>query len=283
MAYRQEKCSGDTTIDFDIHCEDCLDVLDDMDQVDAVITSPPYPYISREYGSWGDDWLDWMDTVMLKLRRVVKSSGSAIIVIEPNSEKVGKLRTWHYEFAIRMAKMWGIVQELYWIKTIVIPASGATQYGLTRSAVVWCLWLGNSDCYRDQKSIKWDASKSQLDLITKRAHLSNDLEYVPNGQSVRYKRFAEDRGGVTPMNVFPCATAGYNDHPACFPVKLIETFVKYISPPGGTVLDPFSGSGTTGVACLRNGRKYVGIELDPKYACESETRLEDETCRLICL
>lgn len=254
-----------------------------MGQVDAVITSPPYPGIKREYGVWEpDEWLDWMGVVMAKLRRVVKLSGSAIVVIEPNSEKIGKLRTWHYEFALRMAKMWGIVQELYWVKTSVVPTVFASQFGLTRSSVVWCLWLGEPDCYRDQKSILWDASQGPLNLMSKRAHLSDDLVTTPSGHSVRYDRFATDRGGVTPMNVFPCATAGYNGHPACFPVKLIEQFVQYICPPRGTVLDPFSGSGTTGIACLRHGRKYVGIETDVDYAMTSEKRLEDETCRLIC-
>jgi DNA modification methylase len=54
-------------------------------------------------------------------------------------------------------------------------------------------------------------------------------------------------------------------HPTVKPLGLISKYVRIGSKPGQTVLDPYMGSGTTGVACLREGRKFVGIELDPKH------------------
>src|SRR5690606_9161061 len=54
-------------------------------------------------------------------------------------------------------------------------------------------------------------------------------------------------------------------HPTQKPEKLIEHIVKISSKPGGAVLDPFMGSGTTGVACANLGRKFIGIEIEPKY------------------
>ena len=60
-------------------------------------------------------------------------------------------------------------------------------------------------------------------------------------------------------------------HPTEKPVPLMQELLADFTNPGETILDPFMGSGTTGVACARMGRKFIGIEMDPKYfdvACE---------------
>lgn len=55
------------------------------------------------------------------------------------------------------------------------------------------------------------------------------------------------------------------EHQTEKPVELISTIVEVVSPFNGIVLDPFMGSGTTGVACVKLGRKFIGIEIEPKY------------------
>lgn len=62
-------------------------------------------------------------------------------------------------------------------------------------------------------------------------------------------------------------------HPAVYPLKLIEELVRLGCPPGGVVLDPFCGSGTSLVAARKNGRRYVGIDIDPVYCALAERRL----------
>ncbi len=60
-------------------------------------------------------------------------------------------------------------------------------------------------------------------------------------------------------------------HPTQKPIALMLELVSLFTDPDETILDPFTGSGTTGVACLRLGRKFIGIEKDPTYfalACE---------------
>lgn len=64
-----------------------------------------------------------------------------------------------------------------------------------------------------------------------------------------------------------------NRHPAPYPPALAEWVGKLICPQGGTILDPFSGSASTGVACIRNGWDYIGIEAMSEYAAMSRKRL----------
>jgi len=65
-------------------------------------------------------------------------------------------------------------------------------------------------------------------------------------------------------------------HPNEKPVGVMEWLVEHYCPPGGTTLDPFMGSGTTGVACMRNDRNFIGIELDDKYFQIAKKRIENE-------
>lgn len=67
---------------------------------------------------------------------------------------------------------------------------------------------------------------------------------------------------------------GGNKHPTVKPVALMEYLVKLVSREGAVVLDPFCGSGTTGVACVNLGRNFIGIERDPAYFELMKTRIE---------
>lgn len=74
-----------------------------------------------------------------------------------------------------------------------------------------------------------------------------------------------------------CADCGQNlrteSHPTQKPVALMAYLCRLVTPPGGTVLDPFMGSGTTGVAALQEGFEFVGIEREAKYAAIAEARI----------
>ena len=67
------------------------------------------------------------------------------------------------------------------------------------------------------------------------------------------------------------------NHPTQKPVSLISHFVNLLSNEGETVLDPFMGSGSTGIACIQNGRKFVGIELSKDYFDKTKKRLNSES------
>ncbi|MAT39186.1 MAG: hypothetical protein CL946_06250 [Ectothiorhodospiraceae bacterium] len=104
-------------------------------------------------------------------------------------------------------------------------------------------------------------------------------EYRPSGHSINLASFnatVARRGGVTPLNVLPLTPdggSGRAGHGAGTPLKLAEWWTKYISPKGGTVLDPFMGAGTMGIAAAQLGRRYVGIEQHEKYCHISAKRI----------
>jgi DNA modification methylase len=83
--------------------------------------------------------------------------------------------------------------------------------------------------------------------------------------------------GRNKRSVWTVASQRYSDaHFATFPPKLIEPCILAGSARGDTVLDPFSGAGTTGLVASRHGREYIGIELNPDYIALAENRIKDD-------
>jgi hypothetical protein len=73
---------------------------------------------------------------------------------------------------------------------------------------------------------------------------------------------------------FPTDALGRrNGHPTVKPLALMRHLVRLVAPPGGTVLDPFCGSGTTGIACVFEGFDFIGTELGPAYAAIAKARI----------
>ncbi|MFH0880825.1 MAG: DNA methyltransferase [Lentisphaerota bacterium] len=68
-----------------------------------------------------------------------------------------------------------------------------------------------------------------------------------------------------------------NHHPTVKPVELMRWLVRLITPSGGTVLDPFTGSGTTGIAAMKEGMNFIGIELSEEYTTIARARIEAAT------
>lgn len=64
-----------------------------------------------------------------------------------------------------------------------------------------------------------------------------------------------------------------NPHPTVKSVDLMRWLVRLIAPPGGLVLDPFAGSGSTGIACVHEGMEFIGCEVDPEYAKLAQARI----------
>ncbi len=267
---------------------DCLDTLRRIPSasVDAVVTDPPYPCIKRDYGYWTEaEWFALMNPVVEECRRVLKPTGSAVFILQPNSEKVGRMRTWLWEFMAKWGREWGMVQDAWWWNIAAPPTIHCNRdRGLMRPSVKSCVWLGGEDCYRDQSAVLW--SESMANVATRSAQRANKTAayYTPRGgitNKARATAVAEERGGVTPFNIVPIAgtesfsSAGSHGHGAGTPLTLCRWWVRYICPPGGTVLEPFAGSGTVGLAALKEGRKCLMIERHPPYCDIIRRRLSE--------
>jgi DNA modification methylase len=88
--------------------------------------------------------------------------------------------------------------------------------------------------------------------------------------AARGEHYDNGDGGVNRV------TSRKNHHPTVKPTDLMRWLCRLVTPPGGVVLDPFTGSGSTGRAAIAEGMRFVGIELDPAYAAIAEAR-----CRVV--
>jgi DNA modification methylase len=261
---------------------DCLDVLPTLEagSVDAIITDPIYPEVDRDYGRISEaDWHDLMRGVVRESRRILKPHGSAVFILQPNSERVGRMRLWLWEFMAWAGREWGLVQDVWWWNTAAMPTVHCNRdRGLMRPSVKACVWLGPEDCYRNQDEILIEPT----DAVANDRRSTTDLQSFPSGQKVRRARIngaSRDRGGVTPFNVLPMAntnsanSAGSEGHGAGTPHDLADWWVRYLTRPGDVVLDMFAGSGTIPLAAYARDRKAIAIEKDARYIPVIERRI----------
>lgn len=249
--------------------------------VDAIITDPIYPEVQREYGRMSEaDWLDLMKVVVRESRRVLKPRGSAVFILQPNSEKLGKMRLWLWEFVSWAGREWNLVQDAYWWAFDAMPLGGTHRtIGLMRPSVKWCVWLGEPTCYRCQDKVLWTPSQA----VSARHRSDIALRIGPSGKHFRNStiaRAADERGGTTPFNLLPVPAGGHiggaEGHPAVTPYELARWWAKYLLPAGGVLLDPFVGSGTMLQAGLDEGAgRVIGIDREKKYLEIARRRIEN--------
>lgn len=121
--------------------------------------------------------------------------------------------------------------------------------------------LGNPGSYKRTTSKSKGACNDRQDL----GFLNSGNGWNENGS-----RETRNKRDVWSVSTKPFSEA----HFAVFPEDLITPCILAGCPKGGTVLDPFIGSGTTALAAIRNGRRYIGIELNPEYIAIAEKRIE---------
>jgi site-specific DNA-methyltransferase (adenine-specific) len=99
------------------------------------------------------------------------------------------------------------------------------------------------------------------------------LAYVPGAGVILVHGVKHEVEKYRKANNIVGANVG-NNHPTVKPIELMKYLIRLITPPGGTVLDPFNGSGSTGCAAVELGFDYIGCELDPAYVEISLKRIE---------
>ena len=263
---------------WELYTGDCADVMAGLqaESVDSIVTSPPYAMQRKTtYGGMPEaDYPVWTVRWMNEARRILKPDGSVIINIRPHI-KGGVISD--YVLRTRLALRddgWAELEELIWHKKGGAPL-GSTKR--PRRSYESLLWYGkHGKAYADPKA---------AGPLTVHVGLTPGSrgrgEYVNSAQRDGNVRPPEPvRARVSDVAVLSTRlnekSNGLNDHPAPYPWQLAEWCGRLITPPGGTILDPFNGSASTGVAALRNGWNYIGIDAVPEYIEMSGRRLDHE-------
>lgn len=196
---------------------------------------------------------------------------------------------WMLAFALRNDG-WYLRQDIIWHKPNPMPESVSDR--CTKSHEYIFLLSKNSSYYFDSEAIEEPANyDGRSDTLLKGSNKYSDGSYMQNqnGQPFaggvherwKFKQFDNSEKDAVyavrhKRDVWTVSTKPYKGaHFATYPEELIEPMVLAGCPVDGVILDPFSGSGTTGVVALRHKRKYIGIELNHKYVKLSIKRIEE--------
>jgi DNA modification methylase len=178
---------------------------------------------------------------------------------------------WRFAFAMQ-ARGWYLRSDIIWHKPNPMPESVTDRP--TKSHEYIFLMTKSPRYYYDHEAIKEDAIWAEEKRAGKgRLHYDGKRQGEKGTGQENFVSIVDKRNK---RSVWQVNVKGYKEaHFATYPTELIEPCILAGSKEGDTVLDPFSGSGTTGEVALKHGRNYVGLELNPEYAAISEKRITD--------
>ena len=293
---------------------DCLDVLKTLDgeSVDCVMTSPPY-WNLRDYGIEGQlgleptfqDYITKLCDIFDEVKRVLKKEGTCFVNIgdtygggsgggNTKSNKqisnTGSLVARESagfdkcllqipsRFAIEMCNRgWILRNEIIWHKPNCMPSSVKDRFTVDFEKL---FFFTKSKKYYFET--QYEAAVRPFDTQTfggNKGRNYNPEKGDPNyrGGNEQWGRTITGNENRNKRSVWRITTKPYKEaHFATYPEALCETPIKAGCPVGGIVLDPFFGAGTTGLVAKKQGRNFVGFELNPEYIKIAEKRLRQE-------
>jgi len=240
-----------------VFCEDAVKGMARLPDgvADLILADPPYN-LGKDYGNDSDrqesaaylEWTEaWVDVALKKL----KPNGSLYIFL-----------TWRYspEVFVMLKQRMTMMNEIIWDRRVPSMGGSIRRYSSVHDTVGF--FVNARDYYFDL-----DAVRVPYDAVTKKAR-SRSIFVGAKWLELGYN--PKDVWSVSRLHREHRERA---DHPTQKPLEIIERMVKASCPPGGLVLDPFLGSGTTAVAARRCGRDFAGFELNPDYCKLIEQRL----------
>lgn len=249
-----------------IYNQDCLEgmkLIDDK-SISNIITSPPY-YNAKEYSHWDEynDYLDFLTNVFTKCFRILKDGRMCCInisvVIQPREKRndESKRIALPFHFVNLMEKIgFKFLEDIIWIKPEGSSKNRNGSFFQNRQPVQYKPNIVNEYIFVFQKPMNG--------LIDKIVRSYNG--YIKENSLVKdkYER----------TNIWYINPETKSKHSAPFPIELSNRLVTYYSYIEDIILDPFVGSGTTAISCLKLNRNYIGFELDEKYFNLANERIE---------
>jgi DNA modification methylase/ParB-like chromosome segregation protein Spo0J len=251
---------------------DCQDLIPGLPNasISLAVTSPPYaeqrkqqyPGVpEREYPEFTVDW-------MARLWEKLAYNGSVLIVIRPNL-KNGVIKDYVLRTRLLLREFgWKECEKLIWHK----PDGGACMGSMKRPRRVYeeILWFSKANApYVNVKACGHWSEKVSYRGTTRfgfggGAPMHTGQNSHKRAGQTRITDVIEAHVGAIPKGI---------DHPAMFPVELAEKLIPTFCPPGGTILDPFAGSGSTLIAAKKLGLDYYGFDIMPEYCKIARKRL----------
>lgn len=229
-----------------VHSAESMRELEDNSAA-LMVTSPPY-HVGKEYDTDAsfDDYLDLLEAVFAETHKKLQPGGRAVV----NVANLGRRPYIPLSHLVtqRMLKVGFFMRaEIIWQK-----AQGAG------GSCAWGSWKSPSNpVIRDLHEYCLCFSKGRFDRVVK------------GKATITAEEFLESTLSVWSI---PPESAKRVNHPAPFPVELPKRFIKLYTYEQELVLDPFMGSGSTAVAAVETGRRWVGYEISPDYAEQTRTR-----------
>ncbi len=243
-----------------------LQTLED-NSIDLIFTSPPYAdQRKKTYGGiHPDKYVEWFLPISEQLLRVLKPSGTFVLNIK---EKVvnGERSTYVLELILAMKKQgWLWTEEFIWHKKNSYPGKWPNRFRDSWERLLQFNKEKKFNMYQEEVMVPMgDWAKTRLKKLSE-TDKKRDESKVGSGFGKNISNWL-NRDKAYPTNVLHLATECNNkNHSAAFPEELPEWFIKLFTKIGDTVLDPFTGSGTTNFVAQRMNRNSIGIEIVPEY------------------
>lgn len=236
--------------------------------IDLVVTSPPYDAI-RDYKGFDVN----LHEAGKEIFRVLKDGGLAVMVIQDQTKNFGKSLT-----SFRTIVDWCDNVGFKLFETVIYKKHGAeggwwkTRFRVDHEYIPIFL-KGERWKYFDKEPLK---IKSKWAGAT----MTGCATRLTNGKTLKSKKVVINdkkcRGTIWDYTTCGDGTRLKHEHPATFPDRLPVDLIQCFCPPGGIVLDPFMGSGTTALAAIALERNYIGYDISKEYCTLAERRIKEE-------
>lgn len=254
----------------ELHVGDALEVLPTLGEHDAIVTSPPYADAREDVESATPrEYADWIEPFLVALLPRLREGGGFML----NLGRVfrdGVEQSYAEETLLRAQALgWRRIDTVVWTK---INGRPVNPYLTNVHETIYWFTVGEPlAAYRGYDELRYPYPPETLLRYQRRWERST----VAKGRHEPQEGRTPHAAGARPRSVYITQVGKEKKlrHPTPMALDLARFLVCLACPPGGTVLDPFAGSGTTGVAARLHGRRAVLVERDPGFAGEAFERL----------